>query len=134
MNTASAQNAAAAATASASSQDAAVPALPAAGANAANFKPDGVVIHLTPMASRPRHSVQVRVGEGEDCPVVRLPASVWFDSKGRLMAVATPMTDSDVEEEEEKKEKDKAMGTKSKQPEVVDIDDDDDDDDVICLN
>ena len=112
---------------------AAVPSLPAADVDAAAFRPQGVIIHLTPMASRPRHSVQVRVGEGEDCPVVRLPASVWFDSKGRLMAVATPMTDSDVEEEEEKKEKDNAMGTQSKQPEVIDVDDNDDED-VICLN
>lgn len=129
----------------------AIPALPDANASAADFKPDGVVIHLQPVARRPRISVQVRVGDGEDCPVVRPPASVWFDSRGRLLAVATPKTDSDVEEEEEKKQNAMDTGSKlshvgnnpsgvsgnndnkPKQPEVIVIDDDDDDD-VVCLN
>ena len=124
---------------------AAVPSLPAADVDAAAFRPQGVIIHLTPMASRPRFSVQVRLGNGEDCPVVRPPATVWFNSEGRLMAVASPMTDSDAEEFEDKKQQEKEEpidvdetddDKKSKnkpEPEVINIADDDDDD-VVCLN
>ena len=129
-----------------------VPPLPAAGDNPASFKPKGIFVHLLPMTCTSRSRVQVRLGNGEDCPIVQPPATVWFSPEGRLMAVATPRTDSDAEEEEDKK-KDEDMDTESEEepidvksgdddtsgaknkpePEVITIDDDDDDD-VICLN
>ena len=79
---------------------AAVPSLPAADVDAAAFRPQGVIIHLTPMASRPRFRVQVRLGNGPDCPIVQPPATLWFGLDGRLQAVATLMTTSEADEKE----------------------------------
>ena len=90
---------------------AAVPPLPAAGANSAAFQPEGVFIHLIPMNMVRRPLVQVRLGTGPDCPVVRPPATLWFGSDGRLQAVASPSTESEADDQS------------------IDVDDDDDDDD-----
>ena len=85
----------------------AVPPLPSADADDA-FQPVGVAIHLNPMASRPKFRVQVRLGNGPDCPIVQPPATVWFGLDGRLQAVARPMTSSEADdlEFEDKEEED----------------------------
>ena len=77
-----------------------VPPLPDADADAAANQHQGVAIHLNPMASRPRFRVQVRLGNGPDCPIVQPPATLWFGLDGRLQAVATPMTTSEADEKE----------------------------------
>ena len=126
----------------------AVPPLPAADADAAAFQHQGVAVHLTPMASRPRFRVQVRLGNGPDCPIVQPPATIWFGFDGRLQAVATPMTTSEADEKEldemdqdesidvEESDDDDDDDAAESDDEVIDVDkgnDDDDDDDVVYL-
>lgn len=101
----------------------AAPPLPDADADAA-FKPQGVAIHLTPMNMVRRHHVQVRLGNGPDCPIVRPPATIWFSLDGRLQAVATPMTSSEADSFEWKDKEDKDSD------ESIDVDDDGEIDDV----
>ena len=111
MNVADVAAAADAANAGSAASTAAVPPLPAPGASSSSFLPEGVIIHLTPMNTVRRSLVQVRLGNGPDCPVVRPPATLWFDRSGRLQAVASPSTESDAGDES------------------INVDDDDDDED-----
>ena len=101
-----------------------VPPLPAADADAAAFQPQGVAIHLNPMASRPKFRVQVRLGNGPDCPIVQPPATLWFGTDGRLKAVATPMTTSEADD----------LEFDDNEPIDVDGDDDEEDDDNEEIN
>ena len=114
---------------------------------AQSFQPDGgVVIHISPLSTtRPRLEVQVRLGNGPDAPIVRLPASVWFGPDGRLKAVATPMTASEADdlEFEDKSDDDESIvidddneepaANDSNSPINGNVDDDDDDDEVLFL-
>ena len=76
---ATAAGAANAGSAASTSAGDAVPPLPAPGASSWSFLPEGVIIHLTPMNTVRRPLVQVRLGNGPDCPIVRPPATLWFD-------------------------------------------------------
>ena len=60
---------------------------------------DDIKIHLSWMAGRPRHRVQVRFGTDGDAPLVRPPATIVFGRDGKVKAVATPS--SDVVDDEE---------------------------------
>ena len=103
----------AAVSSSASPADAALPALSSSDAATQSFKPEGVIIHLTPMNTVWSHLVEVRLGNGPDSTIVRPPATIWFGLDGRIQAVATPRTSSEQVDVES-----------------VDVDDSDNDDGV----
>ena len=89
----------AAVSSSASPADAALPALSSSDAATQSFKPEGVIIHLTPMNTVWSHLVEVRLGNGPDSTIVRPPATIWFGLDGRLQAVATHDDDESDDDE-----------------------------------
>ena len=126
--------------------DAAVPPLPSGNPDPASSQPAGIVFHITPINLAHQPLVQVRLGNGPDCPIVRPPATLWYGLNGRLQAVAMAEDEEDdevfdVDVDTEDDDDDDDGDEDGNEASVCDInghglgidDDDDDDDDVVFL-